>query len=96
MKTIEKEIVCALSAGRSIWFCSCPICQIGEMRLSTVNPLMFLIGQTFPAYGGLCPGKAPYDKGVFAENAEVLKVLATLPWQAVLEPGTDKGDIARR
>ncbi len=53
---------------------------------------MFLIVQHFKRMGAVVQGKAPYDKSAFAENAEVLKVLATLPWQAALQPGSDKGD----
>ena len=37
-------------------------------------------------------GKTPYDKQVFTSNAEVVKVLATLPWEATLVPGSDKGE----
>jgi len=37
-------------------------------------------------------GKAPYDKDEFSANAEVVAMLATLPWKAFMEPGTDKGD----
>ena len=54
--------------------------------------VMFLIAQHFKRMGAVVQGKAPYDKAAFAENAEAFKMLATLPWQAMLEPGTDKGD----
>ena len=37
-------------------------------------------------------GKAPYDKDEFSANADVVEMLTTLPWQAMMEPGTDKGD----
>ena len=54
--------------------------------------VMFLIAQHFKSMGAVVQGKMDYDKQTFAANAEVVKVLATLPWEASLEPGTDKGD----
>ena len=54
--------------------------------------VMVLIAQHFKRIGAVVQGKVSYDKKAFAENAEVLKMLTTLPWQASLEPGTDKGD----
>jgi cytochrome c556 len=53
---------------------------------------MFLIVQHFKRMGAAVQGKTPYNKQDFAANAEVVKVLATLPWEAMLEPGTDRGD----
>jgi cytochrome c556 len=37
-------------------------------------------------------GKTAYDQKIFAADAEAVKTQATLPWDAFLEPGTDKGD----
>ena len=54
--------------------------------------VMVLIVTHFKRMGAVVQGKAPYDKQAFAANAEVVKMTATLPWEAVLEPGSDKGD----
>ena len=54
--------------------------------------VMVLIGHHFKQMGAVVQGKTDYDQKVFAANAEVVKTLATLPWDAFLEPGTDKGD----
>jgi cytochrome c556 len=54
--------------------------------------VMFMIAQHFKRMGAVVQGKAAYDQKIFAKNAEVVKTLATLPWKAMLEPGTDKGD----
>lgn len=54
--------------------------------------VMFMIAQHFKRMGAVVQGKQEYDQQVFAVNAEVVKMLATLPWEATLEPGTDKGD----
>jgi cytochrome c556 len=54
--------------------------------------VMFLILQHFKPMGVVVQGKADYDKNAFSANADVVKMLATLPWEAFMEPGTDKGD----
>jgi cytochrome c556 len=54
--------------------------------------VMFMIAQHFKRMGSVVQGKRDYDQQTFAANAEVVKMLATLPWEAALEPGTDKGD----
>jgi cytochrome c556 len=54
--------------------------------------VMFLIAQHFKRMGAVMQGKADFDREIFVSNAEVVKMLATLPWDAFLTPGTDKGD----
>lgn len=54
--------------------------------------VMVLIVTHFKRMGAVVQGKMPYDKEAFAANAEVVKMMATLPWEASLEPGSDKGD----
>jgi cytochrome c556 len=54
--------------------------------------VMFLIGQHIKRMGAVVQGKAPYDKEDFSANADVVALLATLPWQAFTQPGTDKGN----
>ncbi|MBC2736029.1 MAG: cytochrome c [Desulfobacteraceae bacterium] len=54
--------------------------------------VMVLIAQHFKSMGAVVQGKAEYDQQAFVANAEVVKMLATLPWEASLEPGSDKGD----
>ena len=54
--------------------------------------VMFLILQHFKPMGAVVQGKADYDKNAFSANADVVRMLATLPWEAFMEPGTDKGD----
>ena len=53
---------------------------------------MVLIASHFKRLGAVVQGKADYDQSGFSQNAEVLKVLAGLPWEACLEPGSDKGE----
>ena len=54
--------------------------------------VMILIVQHFKSMGAVVQGKAAYDKDAFSVNADVVKMLATLPWDAMRVPGTDKGD----
>ena len=54
--------------------------------------VMTLMAQHFTRMGAVIQGKAEYDKAEFSANADVVKMLATLPWDAFMEPGTDKGD----
>ena len=53
---------------------------------------MFLIAQHFKRMGAVVKGESPFDKEAFSANADVVRTLATLPWEATMEPGTEKGD----
>lgn len=54
--------------------------------------VMFLISQHIKRMGAVVQGKSDYDKDEFSTNADVVEMLSTLPWKAMTEPGTDKGD----
>jgi len=53
---------------------------------------MFLIAQHFKLMGVVVNGKVPYEKDAFSANADVVQTLAPLSREAIMEPGTDKGD----
>jgi cytochrome c556 len=53
--------------------------------------VMTLIQQHFKDMGDVVKGKVTYDPATFTADAEVVKLLATLPWGAFMEPGSDKG-----
>ena len=53
---------------------------------------MVLIAQHFKRMGAVVKGTSPYDKEAFAANADVVQTLATLPWEASMAPGSDKGE----
>jgi cytochrome c556 len=53
--------------------------------------VMTLIQQHFKDMGAVVKGKVTYDPATFTADAEVVKLLATLPWEAFMEPGSDKG-----
>jgi len=63
-----------------------------EEAIKYRKAVMFLIVQHFKPMGAVVQGKAIYEKDAFSANADVVQMLATLPWEASMEPGTDKGD----
>ncbi|MBI5552431.1 MAG: cytochrome c [Desulfobacterales bacterium] len=52
---------------------------------------MTLIGHHFSRIGAVVQGKAPFDKGAVAKDAELVATLSTLPWDAFMAPGAEKG-----
>ena len=54
--------------------------------------VMFLIAQHFGRMGAMVKEQTPYNQPVFAQHAIVVETLARLPWEAMMVPGTDKGD----
>ena len=63
-----------------------------EEAIKYRKSVMFLIVQHFKRMGAVVQGKAAYDKDAFSVNADAVAMLATLPWDAMMEPGSDKGD----
>lgn len=63
-----------------------------EEAIKYRKAVMFLISQHIKRMGAVVQGKAAYDKDTFSANADALAMLATLPWEAMMEPGSDKGD----
>ncbi len=91
MKTIAKftvfVVVGVLLAGAATAQFAKP-----EDAIKYRKSVMSTISKHFKSMGAAVQGKAAYDQKIFAANAEVVKTQATLPWNAFLEPGTDKGD----
>ncbi len=50
---------------------------------------LFVMGQHFGRIGAMANGKAPYDAKAAVENAEIVNVMARLPWAGFVA-GTDK------
>ena len=53
--------------------------------------VMTIIGQHFKQMGLVVKGKIEYEEASFSADANLVKLLATLPWEAFLEPRSDKG-----
>ena len=54
--------------------------------------VMTVIGQHFGRIAAMVKGELPYSKDEVERNAAVLRTMAELPWEAVMVPGSDKGD----
>ena len=54
--------------------------------------VMVLIGHHFKRVGAVIKGQAAYDQAAVTTDAQLVATLARLPWEAALEPGTDKGE----
>lgn len=54
--------------------------------------VMAVIGQHFGRLAAVVNGQAPYDKKDVEHNAMVIRTMAELPWDAVMFPGSDRGD----
>lgn len=53
--------------------------------------VMVLIGQHFGRMAELVKGGQAFDQSTFEKETDVLETLATLPWEAFLYPGSDRG-----
>jgi len=91
MKTMTRIVVCAIVmsmvAGVAVAQFAKP-----EDAIKYRKSVMVLIAQHFKSMGAVVQGKSEFARDYFAADAETVKHLATLPWDAFLEPGTDKGD----
>ena len=54
--------------------------------------VMALIGYHFGSMGDVVKGDKDFDPAVFQKDAEVVRSLAGLPWEASMVPGSDVGD----
>ena len=63
-----------------------------EEAIKYRKAVMYLVLQHFKPMGAVVKGKAAYDKDAFSANADAVAKLATLPWQAFMVPGSDKGN----
>lgn len=53
--------------------------------------VMTIIVRHFGLMGAMVKGKIPYNQEAFANNAAVVEEVSVLPWEALLAPGSDKG-----
>ena len=54
--------------------------------------VMTVIGQHFGRIAAVVKGQPPYNTNEVENNAAVLRTMADLAWEAVMVPGSDKGD----
>lgn len=63
-----------------------------EQAIRYRKAVMTVIGQHFGRLAVVVKGQAPYDKKDVEHNAMVIRTMSDLAWQAVMEPGSEKGD----
>jgi cytochrome c556 len=56
--------------------------------------VMTINGHHMGQMGAMVSGKKPYEKQAFSHNATIMEMLSTLPWEAFMTPGSDKGKTA--
>ena len=62
-----------------------------EAAIEYRQSVMTIIGHHVGEMGAMVTGKKPYDKQTFSRDASIVEMLSTLPWQAFMTPGSDKG-----
>ncbi|MFZ0131800.1 MAG: cytochrome c [Desulfobacterales bacterium] len=62
-----------------------------EDAIAYRQAVMVVIGQHFGRMAAVVKGQSPYDPAAFEKNAAIVNALGSLPWEAFLFPGTDKG-----
>jgi cytochrome c556 len=87
MRILSLMIVGALVAGIAYAQFAKP-----EEAITYRKSVMNIIVHHFKLMGATVQGKIPFEKENFAANADVVRFMATLPWEAVLTPGSDNGD----
>ena len=93
MKKLFKAVLCATLVVTALG-----VAQAGfgkpKDAIKYRQSAMTLIGATFKQIAGVVQGKVPYNQEAFARDATIIHMLSTMPWEAMLTPGTDKGDTA--
>ena len=56
--------------------------------------VMFLIAQHFKRMGAVVQGKSAYEKEAFSVNADAVKMLSTLPWEATMGNSVQKANLS--
>jgi cytochrome c556 len=65
-----------------------------EAAIEYRQSVMTIMGHHMGQMGAMVMGKKPYEKQAFVRDATIVKMLATMPWQAFMTPGSDKGKTA--
>ena len=94
MKALQKIIVIAMVL---LWFgglTGIVSAQFSrpEDAIKYRKSVMFIIAQHFGRLGDMVKGVKPYEQDKFSSNAALIENLSTLPWEAFLTAGSDKGD----
>jgi len=91
MRLFVKSILCTLTVAIIAGAAYAQFSKPGD-AIRYRKAVMTLIVHDFKQMGAVVQGKADYDRASFDEQAKLLHILSTLPWEAFMTPGSDKGD----
>lgn len=91
MKSFVKAIILVLIFGFMLGAAYAQFAK-PEDAIEYRKSVMVLMQHHFNPLWAFSQGKAAYDKDALSADADLIAMLATLPWEAFMEPGTDKGD----
>ena len=91
MKILLKVVICIVLVAVAFGGAYAQFAK-PEYAVKYRKSVMFLIAQHFGRMGAMVKEKLPYNQEVFAKNAMLVKTFSSLPWEASMVPGTDKGD----
>lgn len=63
-----------------------------EQAIRYRKAVMAVIVQHFGNIAAVVKGQMSFDQKAVAHDAMIIETMATLPWEAMLSPGTDAGD----
>ncbi|MDM4768122.1 cytochrome c [Pelomonas sp. SE-A7] len=84
-----KQVLIAL-AGTVVLAGAAQAQQRPEQAIKYRKSVMTLMGSHFGRLGAMAQGRIPFDAAVAADNAQLVAMLAKLPFNS-FGPGTDKG-----
>ena len=90
MKKIAKQLMISIVG---LLFVGIAYAQFAkpESAIAYRQSVMTIIGHHTAQMGAMVTGKKPYEKKAFSRNAAIVEMLATLPWQAFMTPGSATG-----
>jgi cytochrome c556 len=93
MKKLARLFIIAI-AGLSVFGLAYAQFAKPEDAIEYRQSVMTIMGHHMGEMGAVVTGKKPYEKKAFHRNATIVEMLSTLPWQAFMTPGSDKGKTA--
>ncbi len=90
MKKVLRWSVCALFVA-GIFSVAYAQFAKPEQAIEYRQGVMLVMAHHFGRIGAVVQDKVPFDKASVAKDAELVATLATLPWEAFMVPGAEKG-----
>jgi cytochrome c556 len=91
MKKVFRWSVCALFVAGIFGVAYAQFAK-PEEAIEYRKGVMVLIGHHFSRIGAVVQGKSAFDKAAVIKDAELVATLTTLPWDAFMAPGAEKGN----